>query len=369
MPKRPYTRATFDEAKRDRFVESMMTTVSEGLKAYTVYIGDQLGYYEALREGQWSTPAELAECTGTHERYAREWLEQQTVNGLLEVEDASVPGKQRRFRLCAEYAEALAEPDSLNYIAPLAQIMAGAASPIEEVVEAFRTGGGVGFDRYGRDMRIGQARMNRSAFLGELGQRWLPAMADVDERLRTDPPARIADVGCGSGWSSIGMARAYRKVRVDGFDLDAASIQDGLKNVAASPVADRVQLHQRDCADSELAGAYDLVTAFECIHDMSDPVGVLSAMRALTAPDGSVLVVDERAGETFTAEGDELERMLYGWSVLHCLPSGMADSPSCGTGTVMRPDMLRGYSEEAGFARMEIVPIENPFFRFYRLYV
>jgi len=368
MPNTPFRNASFDVAKRDRFVESVMTSINGGLKAYTIYIGDRLGYYEALRDGQWSTAGALADGTGTQERYTREWLEQQTVNGILEVEDASAPPEKRRFRLPAEHAEALAEPDSLNFMAPLAQVFVGAASPIGAVLEAFRTGGGVHFDGYGRDMRQGQARINRPAFLSELGQQWIPAMPDVDQRLRDDPPARIADIGCGSGWSSIGMARCYPQACVDGFDLDAASVEDAQKHVAASGLSDRVEIRRHDCGDPELAGAYDLVTAFECVHDLSDPVAVLSAMGRLTAPGGAVLVADERVGERFTAESDDVERMMYGWSVLHCLPCGMADAPSQGTGTVMRPHTLSGYAHEAGFGRVEVLPIEHPFFRFYRLY-
>ena len=119
--------------------------------------------------------------------------------------------------------------------------------------------------------------------------------------------------------------------------------------------------------DSSLAGQYDLVTAFECVHDMSDPVGALRTMRRLAKQNGAVLIVDERVGDTFTAEGNDVEWMMYGWSILYCLPVGMVDQPSAGTGTVMRTDTLRGYAAEAGFSDIEILPIENFFFRFYRL--
>jgi len=368
MTTMPPTTPSFDTEKRDQLVESLMGSASEALKTFTVYLGDRLGFYEAMRDGAWMRAGELAAATGTQPRYVREWLEQQTVNGIVDVEDAAVPAEERRFRLCAEHAEALAEPDSLNYIAPLAQVVAGAVSPIDEVAEAFRNGGGVSFDRYGRNMREGQARINRPAFLGELGQTWIPTMEDVHARLQSDPPARIADVGCGCGWSSIGMARTYPKVQVDGFDLDLASVEDGRANVAKSGLSERVDIQHRDCGDPELAGAYDLVTAFECVHDLSNPVAVLEAMRRMTTPGGAVLIADERVGSTFTATGDDVERMMYGWSVLHCLPAGMAESPSHGTGTVMRTCTLESYAKEAGFARVEVLPIDSYFFRFYRLH-
>jgi 2-polyprenyl-3-methyl-5-hydroxy-6-metoxy-1,4-benzoquinol methylase len=136
----------------------------------------------------------------------------------------------------------------------------------------------------------------------------------------------------------------------------------------ASGLGDRVNFVERNAADPELAGQYDLVTAFETVHDMADPVGGLRAMGSLMAPAGAVLIADERVAEEFSAPGDELERFMYGWSALHCLPVGMVDPPAVGTGTVMRPAALRRYANEAGFNKVEILPIEHDFWRFYRLF-
>jgi 2-polyprenyl-3-methyl-5-hydroxy-6-metoxy-1,4-benzoquinol methylase len=164
------------------------------------------------------------------------------------------------------------------------------------------------------------------------------------------------------------MAQSYPRVFVDGFDLDDASVDLALGNAKAAGLADRVKFHVRDAGDPELAGLYDLVTAFECLHDMSQPVRALKAMRHLAGDRGAVLVVDERVGDAFTASGNDVEWMMYGWSILHCLPVGKADAPSTETGTVLRPDALRRYAQEAGFRRMEILAIDNLFFRFYRLH-
>ena len=133
-------------------------------------------------------------------------------------------------------------------------------------------------------------------------------------------------------------------------------------------MADRVTFHCRDAGDPELAGQYDLATAFECIHDMSNPVAVLGSMRRLVGERGAVLVVGEKVADRFTAPGDEVERLMYGFSILHCLPVGMADQPSVGTGTVIRESTMRRYAEEAGFRETEVLPIEHDFFRFYRLH-
>jgi len=194
------------------------------------------------------------------------------------------------------------------------------------------------------------------------------AMPDVHARLRAEPPARVADVGCGAGWSSIGLAQSYPRALVDGFDLDGPSIALARANAEAAGVGDRVQFHLRDAGDPQLAGRYQLVTAFECVHDMSRPVAALRAMRLLAGDGGAVLVADERVGDAFTAAGNDVEWMMYGWSILHCLPVGKADSESAETGTVLRPDTLRRYAAEAGFRAVEVLPIEHPFFRFYRLH-
>ncbi len=334
---------------------------------FGIYIGDRLGYYRTLTEAGWLTSSELAERTGTHERYVREWLEQQTVTGVLDVEDEIAEALKRRYRLRAGHVEVLTERDSLNYLAPLAQLAVAVARPVSQVLEAFRNGGGVPLREYGADFVEGQGTINRAGLLFQLGSEWLPAVLDVHARLQADPPARVADIGAGVGWSSIGIAQAYPKVHVDGFDLDEPSVEAARAHAAEAGLQARVSFHMTDAGDTALDGRYDLVTAFECIHDMSDPVSALRTMRRLAGEGGAVLVVDERVGDSFTAKGSDVEWMMYGWSILHCLPVGMADQPSVGTGTVMRADTLRQYAVEAGFREVEIVPIDNFFFRFYRL--
>ncbi len=354
------------EQERDAFIERLLKSAGGVFDIFSIYIGDRLGYYRALAGG-WLTSVELASQTGTNERYAREWLEQQTVNGIIEVEDDRADAESRRFRLPESRAEVLVERDSLNYLAPLAQLVVGVTRPLEQLVDAYRTGKGVPYNNYGRDLVEGQGGINRATFLQEIGSSWLPSIPDLHARLQADPAARVADFGCGVGWSSIGIARAYPKVLVDGYDLDSPSIEAANANAHDMNVSDCVKFHVRDAGDPALAGQYDLVAAFECIHDMSNPVAALQTMRRLARDRGTVLVVDERVGDTFTAKGNDVEWIMYGWSVLHCLPVGMEEKPSVGTGTVMRADTLRRYAKDAGFRDVEVLPIENFFFRAYRL--
>lgn len=353
--------------QRDAFMEKILQNISGAFNTFAIYIGDRLGLYRALVELGPSTAQELAAHTNTHERYIREWLEQQTLAGIIEVEDANLAAGERRYRLPPGHAEPLIECSSLNYMAPLAQLFVGVTRPLPALLEAYRTGGGVPFEDYGDDLREGQAAINYPAFYTQLPEEWLPAMPDIHARLKADPPARIADIGCGFGWSSIGMARGYPKAQIDGFDLDRVSIARATENAQRNRVAERVQFHARDAGDPGLSGQYDLVTAFECVHDMSNPVGVLRKMRQLAGENGTVLIVDERVGDAFTAEGNDVEWMMYGWSILHCLPVGLAEDSGVGTGTVMRTNTLKQYASEAGFSKFEVLPIENYFFRFYRL--
>lgn len=353
--------------QRDAFIERFLGYASGTFNMFSIYIGDRLGLYRALYENGEMTSKELAAVTKTHERYIREWLEQQTVAGILEVEDETQETDMRRYRLPAGHAEPLIECESLNYIAPMAQLLAGAVHPLPQVIEAYRTGDGVPYEAYGKDLREGQAAINYPAFWHLIGSEWLPSIPHIHARLQADPPARVADIGCGYGWSSIGIAKSYPKVLVDGYDLDQPSIERAQQNARRNKLDDRVSFEVRDASDPSLAGQYDLVTAFECVHDMANPVEMLGTMRRLAGKNGSVLIVDERVGDTFTAQGNDIEWMMYGWSILHCLPVGMANNHNGGTGTVMRTETLRRYADEAGFRSVEILPIENFFFKFYLL--
>jgi SAM-dependent methyltransferase len=356
-----------DTDARDALVERLFGAALGSYELMTVHLGDRLGYYRALPELGEATSAELAAATDTQERLAREWLEQQAVAGILEVDDVEADAAERRYRLPTGHAEVLIDRDSVAHLTPLAHFGVSFAQTLPAVEEAFRTGGGVSWEDYGHLAREAQSDANRPLFANLLGSEWLPTVADVHARLQADPPARVADVACGAGWSSIAIARAYPKVTVDGYDLDAASVELANANVAGTELADRVTFQLRDAGDPELAGSYQLVTVFEALHDMSQPVEVLRVLRGLAAEDGAVIVMDERVADAFTAPGDEVERLMYTYSVLCCLPVGLADTPSAGTGTVMRVDTVRRYAADAGFADVEVLPIEHEVFRFYRL--
>ena len=312
------------------------------------------------------TPPELAERAGIGGRYAREWLEQQAVAGLIDVDDAAATEDERRYRLPAEHAPVLADREHLAYVAPLGSLLAGVGQALPLLLDAYRSGGGVPYSEYGTAFRGGQGAINRPAFTHDLPGTWLPTLADVHERLLAEPPARVAEIGCGQGWAALAIARAYPNARVDGYDLDEPSIAEAGAAAREAGLDERVRFEVRDATDLASAGSYDLILILEALHDFAQPVEALAGAKAALAPGGSILVVDEKVADVFTAPGDEVERVMYGWSVLHCLPTQLVDEPSAATGTVMRAATMRRYAADAGL-ETEVVPIENDFFRFYRL--
>jgi 2-polyprenyl-3-methyl-5-hydroxy-6-metoxy-1,4-benzoquinol methylase len=350
--------------RRDALAERLFLNAIGAFDLFSVYLGDRLGLYRALADHGAMTSAELAEAAGIHERYAREWLEHQAASELLDVErDAD----GRRFSLPAGHDEVLLDETSLNYGAPLARAVLASIRPVDALAEAFRNGGGVPYAAYGDDLHESQAAFTRPLFENQLGKEWLPAVPEIHERLSASEPARVADVACGQGRSSIEIARAYPNAQVDGIDSDRASIEAARKNLEGSGVEGRVTFHERNAADAGLAGRYDLVTVFEALHDMSYPVEVLKAARGLLGEGGLVFIGDERTAEEFTAPASEAERLFYGFSVFHCLPVGMVGEGAAGTGTVIRPQTVKDYARQAGFASCEVLPIEHDFWRFYLL--
>jgi len=334
------------------------------LELFTVYLGERLGLYRALAADGPATSAELAARTGTVERYVREWLEHHAASGLLEVDVADDDPLRRRYRLPPALAPVLADPDDVRYRAFNGVEIVRAGRGMADLVEAFRTGGAPPALPWAPE---GRADYNRPEYLHLLGTQWLPAITDVDRRLRAEPPARVADLACGTGWSSVAMAQAYPLISVDGFDLDSDAIAAARRNSEQAGLSERVTFAVTDAAGDGWAGRYDLVTIFEGLHDMSRPVDALRIARGMLRQSGSVIIADELTEEEFTAPAPELERYHYGWSVVMCLPGAMGDPHTRATGAVMRPATLRRYALEAGFTSVEVLPLETDSWRFYRL--
>jgi 2-polyprenyl-3-methyl-5-hydroxy-6-metoxy-1,4-benzoquinol methylase len=349
----------------EALAERVFAAANEASYLAAIHIGRELGLYAALRDGGPATSTDLAERTATDERYVREWLEHQAVGGLVTVEDAAAGALERRYALPRGHAEALLDHTSPYSSGPFAQFAVGMTQSLDHTIAAFRTGQGVPYDAF-PTCRIAQGEVNRPMFVHELGSSWIPALGDLDRALR-EHGGRVADIACGTGWSSIELARAYPKVHVDGYDPDVPSIELARRNLAGSGVEERVHFRAEDGRKAGSGEDYDLVTVFEAIHDMARPVDVLANARALLAPGGVALVADEKVAHEFHAPADTLEQLMYGYSVLFCLPTARDEQPSAATGTAIRPHTMRRYATEAGFSRVEVLPVDNAIWRFYAL--
>jgi 2-polyprenyl-3-methyl-5-hydroxy-6-metoxy-1,4-benzoquinol methylase len=346
------------------FAERIFQQLLGGMEALAVYVGDRLGLYRALADRDALGVDEFARLTGMHSRYAREWLEQQAVTGILAV---SGDGDRRRFWLPGVHAEVLTDQTSLAYSTPFIRMLVAAASRLPDLLHAYRDGSGVGWSQFGADARDGQGDANRPWFETVLAGA-LQGVPDV-HRVLSRSGARIADVGCGHGWSTIALARAYPDATVEGIDVDEESILAAREHAGVAPSVS-FRLADGGHLVSPEAERLDACFVFEALHDMPDPVAVLRAVREAVRDDGAVIVMDEAVADSFAAHGDEIERIMYAYSLFICLPDSMSTPGSVATGTVMRPGTLERYALEAGFRGIAVLPIEGfSAFRFYRLLV
>jgi SAM-dependent methyltransferase len=355
---------TDGEAMSERFFAGALAT----LELATIHLGLRLGLYQAMHDLGPVTAAQLAGHLDGDERYVREWLEQQAMAELLACHDDVAPPEHRLYELPDVMAAVLLDPGTPAYVGPLSHMVVGMLLAVPEVEAAFRSGAGVSFAAYGSELRHGLGLLNGATFDRTFTD-WLAAMPDVDQRLRSADGAAVLDIGCGVGRSSLALARAYPHVTVHGVDLDIASVEEARAAAARAGLADRVTFAVADAAELTGEGEqrYDLVTILEALHDMGDPVGTLVACRRHLHDDGAVLIADQLTRDRYVADGDPLERFQYGCSVLHCLPATRAEDHVIAHGTVIRASTVSTWAAEAGFEEVEVLDIEDPFWRFYRL--
>jgi 2-polyprenyl-3-methyl-5-hydroxy-6-metoxy-1,4-benzoquinol methylase len=351
---------TIDQQKVDSFMERIFSELNAGMSCLSLYVGHRLGLFQALADAGPVTSQEFAQRTKYAERYLREWLSAMAAGGYIDYDPVST-----RFSLSAEHARVLLDPDNPSYALGVVGWIPSLAGVMPQLMEAFRTGGGVPLEDYGMDFVDAQGFGTRPMFINGYVSKWIPAMPDIESRLKNG--GRIAEVGCGIGWSAVDLAKGFPKARIDAIDPDEASIKEARRNAEESGVASQIAFHQATIEEASCQAPYDLVTAFECLHNMAYPVAALKRMRELAVPHGAVLITDEAVEDALEDNCNFMGHLFYNFSVLHCLPQAMVFPNTAGTGTVITPSTVKKYSIEAGFARVDILPIENPMFRFYRL--
>ena len=356
----------------DAYTDRVTQAVLGFAETASIVVGGELGWYAALADASDDglSAGGLALATDAQPRYAREWLEQQAMAGFVEV----VPGEgaspsDRRFRLPAGAAEVLVQRGTITSLLPMVRMLRAGVANLPELLDAYKHGGGVTWEQVGDEGRQSQAEGNRPWFTDHLA----PALASVESvhRVLSRPDARITDIACGFGWSTLALAAAYPQAHVTGIDIDAPSILAARDNARGG--GKNVEFHVADAADLIATQSQDAVFIFEALHDMPFPVQVLEVARTMVKPDGAVVVMDEAVAEAFDPTVDSpdervLERLMYAYSLFICLPDSMSAPGSAATGTVMRPAVLESYATQAGFTAVEQLPIEDfSVFRFYRL--
>jgi SAM-dependent methyltransferase len=346
-----------DATKLQDFVMKAVAEFSVIGSAALIVIGDKLGLYVAMADGQPVTSATLAARTQTTERYIREWLINQAASGIVEYD-----AETQSYRLPPEQAVALTDATSPAYVVGGYELFTAMIRAEPRIVEAFRSGGGLPWGEHHPDLFEGVERFFRPGYTANLVDTWIPALDGVQAQLETG--VNVADVGCGHGASTIIMAKAYPNSHFYGFDNHAPSIELARQRAQDAGVADRVTFAVAD-AQHFPDHHYALVAFFDCLHDMGDPIGALQRTRATLAPEGTVLLVEPMAGETVAANFNPVGRLYSAASVLCCTPNAMATGPLA-LGTVATDAALREVAAAAGFTRFRRA-MATPFNRFFEI--
>jgi ubiquinone/menaquinone biosynthesis C-methylase UbiE len=330
-----------------RFVGDLGATVAAG----SVVVGDRLGLYRALA-GQRQRPSELASRTGTSPRYVEEWLRGQAAGGYVEYHP-----DDGTYSLTEEQAFALTDPDGPVYLPGAFQLALGTLRAEPQITEAFRTGEGIGWHQHDADVFTGCERFFRPGYSANLISSWLPALDGMEAKLRHG--AVVADVGCGHGASTLLMAAAYPNSAFVGSDYHDESIAQARKRAGESDVEDRVSFEVAS-AQSFNSGPYDLVTTFDALHDMGDPLGAARHIRDVLKPDGTWMVVEPAAGDSVSDNLNPVGRVYYGFSTFLCVPSALSQHGGYALGAQAGPEPIRRLATDAGFTRFRRVA-DTPF--------
>ncbi|MDX6726712.1 MAG: hypothetical protein QOK49_1517 [Baekduia sp.] len=340
------TMQAIDETKVEQFVGQALGELGATLNAALVVMGDRLGLYKAMADAHAVTAAELAERTGTNERQVREWCNAQAAGGYL-----TYTPETDRYRLPAEHALVLADEDSPVFLPGAFELMAAAVRDEPRVTESFRDGAGVGWHEHSYGVFEGCERFFRPGYQANLVQSWIPALDGVEAKLRAG--AQVADVGCGHGASTLIMAAAYPESTFVGFDYHDLSIEQATDRARAAGVADRVRFEVASAEDYPGTG-YDLVTTFDCLHDMGDPVSAARHVFQTLAGDGTWLIVEPFAGDRVEDNLNPVGRIYYAASTLLCTPASLSQDVGLALGA------------QAGEARLGDVVTAGGFTRFHR---
>ncbi len=341
-----------DEGKLEAFMGQAVVDMGAVASAPLFMIGEKLGLYKAMAGAGPLSSQEVADRAGAAERYVREWLRNQAAGGYVTYDPAS-----DRYTLPDEQALALADEDSPFYILGAYDLIASLFADEEKILEAFRSGEGMGWHEHDRRLFRGTERFFRPGYRMHLVGSWIPALEGVQEKLERG--ASVADVGCGHGASTIIMAEAFPNSKFTGFDYHEASIERAREAAAAAGVSDRVSFAVASAKDYP-GEDYDLVCVFDCLHDMGDPVGAAAHVLETLAPDGTWMIVEPFANDRVEDNLNPVGRLFYGASTTICTPASLSQEVGLALGAQAGEARLNEVLEEGGFTRVRRAT-ETPF--------
>ena len=344
-----------DQDKLMDFLHKFVGDLGATMAAGNVLVGDRLGFYRVLAEHP-MLPYELAERTGTATRYVDEWLRGQAAGGYVEYD-----AQTGTYSLTPEQAFALTDPEGAVFMPGAFELALGALRSDHKVTEAFRTGAGIGWHEHDDEVFSGCERFFRPGYAANLVASWLPALDGVEDKLRAG--ARVADIGCGLGASTTLMARAYPEASFTGSDYHEESIIQARKR--ASGLNGQVKFEVAS-AQTFNGGPYDLVTSFDCLHDMGDPIGAARHIREMLAPDGTWMVVEPYAGGSVSDNLNPVGRVYYSFSTFLCVPNALSQDGGYSLGAQAGEEPVQRLASDAGYTRFRRVA-ETPFNIVYEL--
>src|SRR5215472_3882177 len=350
---------TMDENRAAEFTGRVLADTAAAAAVVLAALGDRTGLFKDLAGHGPATSGELAGRTGLSERYVREWLGGMYAAGYLDYDEA-----QQRYALPAEHVPTLATEPGPAFFGGVHQELIGAIQRYDQVAEAFRRGGGVAPADLHPDVWAGTSRFTAQWHQNTLVQQWLPLVPQTTAKLQVG--ARVADVGCGTGQALIALARAFPGITATGYDVHPPSVERARHAAAGAGLSDRISYQVLDAA-AGLPGTYDVITTFDVVHDAADPLGLLRSIRDALRPGGSYLCLDINYSDQATANVGPIATLLYGFSVLYCMTTSLAEGGE-GLGTLGLPEpVLRELAGKAGFARVRQVEMDNPFNNLYEL--
>jgi 2-polyprenyl-3-methyl-5-hydroxy-6-metoxy-1,4-benzoquinol methylase len=333
---------SINQDKLHEFLGKAIVDFGATFNAALIRIGDKLGLYKALAKSGPQTPAQLAKATNTSERYIREWLSEQAAGGYITYD-----AKKGTFHLSEEQAFAMADESSPVFLPGAFQVALAAIKAEEQITERFKTGEGMGWHEHHHELFVGTERFFRPGYAANLISAWIPSMAGVEDKLKKG--ARVADVGCGLGASTILMAKSYPNSEFVGFDYHEKSIETAKQRAQDAHVAERIRFEVAS-AKNYPGKDYDFVTFFDCLHDMGDPVGASTHVRSTLKKDGTWMIVEPFAGDKLEDNLNPIGRAFYGASTLLCTPASLSQEVGLALGAQAGEKRLREVVTTGGFS-------------------